>query len=82
MKRLFTLNRNANLIRIKDTPHSFGYNITHPSEDGILYFDSKSNAKTCRNLLNDMGILTYISKGPDHIGSHGNHNPKRINKAG
>ena len=40
-------------------------------------FNNKMLAKAHRD---KMGDGCYIAKGPDHIGKHGNHNPKRMNK--
>ncbi len=43
---------------------------------GKEFFDNKMKAKAER------GENGTISRGPDHIGKHGNRNPKRLNKPG
>lgn len=82
MKRLFTVrNTNGYVAKIADMPHSLAYHITHPSEDGKLYFDNKKEAKLARDHLNEVtfGYNTWhISRGLDHMGKHGD--SQRIHK--
>lgn len=76
MKRLFQINDSKNKpIKNKDVPHSLGYGITHPK--GVLYFESKQEAKTLRNI---MGTNFSVANGPDHIGKHGHSSKMRANK--
>ena len=45
------------------------------------YFSNKMEAKKERDRLNEeFSESFYITRGPDHIGPHGYHNPQNKNK--
>ena len=46
----------------------------------IEHYENKECAKMYRDELGGIEAGYTIGRGPDHIGSHGNRNPKRGNK--
>jgi len=47
----------------------------------VRYFGDKVSAKVVRDRLNGDGDAGFrVSRGPDHIGLHGNRNPRRLDK--